>query len=617
MSGLAPTPALSAPLQSLLWPDTALCTERDLYVRLDGGAALSMEAHEIRFAPGGTADFNTYANLFNCGKWAKYCDLEQLSLHLSGSGTFEVVIFYAHPDHSYMRLVNEVVTLERGTIPRFDATPPGGFETRGAVYMQLRALTDGILWEAEWRTDRAPRRIPDLMLSVTTFKREAAVSRTADRFAAFMARTPLRDHMHLTIVDNGRSAHVAPSPHVTLIPSENLGGAGGFARGLIEAQARGATHCLFMDDDAANHPGALERTWMFLAHATDASTAVAGALANAQHRWQMWENGAVFDRLCHPQFHGRDLRRADDVLDMEFASSGDKPHNFYGGWWYFAFPLTHVRHMPFPFFVRGDDVSFSLMNDFSIVTLPGVISFQDEDFSAKESPLTLYLDLRGHVAHHLVAPQIDIGRNGVLRILGWFFLRSFLNCHYETLAALNLAARDAITGPGHFARHADMAARRAEIKALIRREAWHELAGDPPAEKRRFDPNQRLHRALMKITLNGHLLPFFALYGNHITLPSALRGQRRPVWGAARITYMSPDRKRAYTVHHDKRRAFREAGRAVAALFVMWRDFRVIEARWRRGYGALTRGPFWRRLLKDAPEASRAEQQAQDIRRSA
>ncbi|WP_281968897.1 glycosyltransferase [Roseovarius nanhaiticus] len=612
---------VTAPLQSLIWPDPDLCTERDLYMRLDGAAALSMNAQEIRFAPGGGANFNTYANLFNSGKWAKYCDLDQLSLHLEGGGTFELVVFSAHPDHSYIRLINEVITLEAGITQLFDVTPGAGFENRGALYFQLRALSDGVLRRADWHTNRAPRRTPNLMLSITTFKREEAVRRTVARFERFMSETPLKAHLHLAVVDNGKSAKIVSSPNVTLIPNENLGGAGGFARGLIEAQNRGATHCLFMDDDAANHPGAIERTWMFLAHATDDRLAISGALANAQHRWQMWENGAVFDRLCHPQFQGRDLRCAEDVLDMEFASTGEKPDNFYGGWWFFAFPLAHVDHMPFPFFVRGDDVSFSLMNDFQIVNLPGVISFQDEDFSSKESPQTLYLDLRGHLAHHLVAPGLDIGRTGVLRILGWFFIRSFLSCHYETLAALNLSVRDAISGPEFFAENADLAGRRADIKANMQNEVWHDLTTDPPAEKRRFDPDRRRDRALMKLTLNGHLFPFFGRVGNHVTLPSALRGHRRPLWGAARITYVSPDRSRAYTVRHDKRRAWREMTRALWAIFVMWRDYPQIKARWRQGYDTLTQGPFWTEILQiDKTQSAGGPtlvKEAPDMRRSA
>jgi GT2 family glycosyltransferase len=592
---------VKTPLQSLLWPDPAFSTERELYMRLGVGAALSMSKNEISFVSGGFANFATYANLFNVGKWHKYCGLEQLSLHLTGTGRFELVVFHAVPEHSYTRLVNEMITLKEGVPQRFELTHPRGFDSRGVVFFELRALADGTLVEAEWHSDMPAKRTPDLMLSITTFKREKAVQATVARFKEFVRDTLIKDHIHLTVVDNGQSADISASDHVTLIPNENLGGAGGFARGLVEARARGASHCLFMDDDAACHFGALERTWMFLAHAIDPKVAVSGALINAQHRWMLWENGAIFDKLCYPEFNGLDLRNLDHLIGMEVAGTADKPANFYGGWWYFAFPVDQAKHMPFPFFVRGDDVSFSLMNDLRIVTLSGVTCFQDEDFSTKETPLTLYLDLRGHLSHHVVAPQLDQGRKGLSKILGWFFFRSLLSCHYETLAALGLALRDFIEGPEYFARNADMQQRRAEIKALTQIELWRPLEGDLPQEKRRFRPENRWHRILMKATLNGHLLPFFSRFGNHITLPSHLRGHRRPIWGASQITYVTPDRRLAYTARHDKAHAFRVTSRFCVSVWVLMTQYKTVRDRWRKGYDALTLGSFWHDVLNIKP----------------
>jgi len=594
----------TAPLQVLAWPEIGLNTERDLYCRLEGGAALSMEARKILFIPGSVAHFNTYNNLFNIGKWHKYCGLEDVSLRLQGAGTFELVVYYLYPEHSWERLTNEIITLEEGTPQSFALCPPLGFRNRGLLFFELRALSEGHLLDAQWHTDQVPLRTPDLMLSVTTFQREDAVQSTAERFERFIHSSPLRDHIHLTVVDNGQSAELVASDHVTPIPNENLGGAGGFTRGLLAAKDRGASHCLFMDDDASIHMEAVERTWMFLAYATEERVAVSGALMNAQHRWQMWENGARFNQLCHPQFIGFDLRNFDQVAQMEFESTANKPDNFYGGWWYFAFPVQHVDYMPFPFFVRGDDVSFSLVNTFNIVTLPGVICFQNEDFSSKESPQTLYLDLRGHLAHHLVAPQLEIGRKGVMKILAWFFVRSFLACHYETLSALNLSLGDALEGPEFFRRNADMSKRRADIKALMNTEIWRDLGDEPLAERRRFDPNKSLHRILMKLTLNGHLLPFFNRYGNHITLPADARGQRRPIWGASQITYVSSDGKKSYTVTHDKQRAWKELRTYAKTALHLWRNYSQIQNEWQRGYRDLTTGPFWRDILKLKTQSS-------------
>ena len=56
----------------------------------------------------------------------------------------------------------------------------------------------------------------------------------------------------------------AASQAGTRIANRNLGGAGGFARGLIAAEDGGFTHCLFMDDDAAFQMENLIRSFAFL-----------------------------------------------------------------------------------------------------------------------------------------------------------------------------------------------------------------------------------------------------------------------------------------------------------------------------------------------------------------
>lgn len=585
-------------IQGLLRPEPGISTEHLLYMRLSGPAGYSDASGQIVFAAGGRAKFNTAANLFNLGKWRRSCQLEDLGLRLRGAGRFELTIEHLPEGRSSERVVNEIVVLDGDEGLWLDL---GGFlatGARGLLHFGLTALGEGHLADASWETRQAPRRQPRLTLSITTFRREAAVEASVARFRSFMEQSPLAPWLHLIVVDNGRSAGIESSDHVTLIENENLGGSGGFARGLIEAEARGATHCLFMDDDASVHMGAIERSWRFLAHATDPRTAIAGGLTKGDFRWTLWESGAVFQRHCQPQWLGTNLRDFGQVSQMELGSIGDKPHNFYGGWWYFAFPVEGLKHRPFPFFVRGDDVSFSIANDFDIVTLPGVLCFQDADFSDKESLQTLYLDLRSHIIHHLALPQMDIGRFNTLTMPGWFFLRSMMQCHYETLEALNLATEDVMRGPDFFARNADMAERRAALAAIRKAEAWVPLDGPLPAQKIRFDPHRWLPRTFMKLTLNGHLLPFFSRYGNRIVLQASERGQIRKTWGAAQITYVSSDGRQSFTVRHSKAAALRQGWRMLRNGLRLARRYEDLKREWRQGYDALTRGDgFWRRRL--------------------
>ena len=590
-------------LQGLMWPETGVCSERDLYVRLAGPAGLSDSQGEIRFAPGGRAGFDTWFNLFNIGKWRNHCGLCTLDLVLEGQGVFALSVFLASAHESWQRR-DEIVTLRGDAPARLDMAAMFGnvfdAEDAEAIFFEITALESGFLRKARWQTTDAPRRVPDLAIAITTFRREAEVTRTVARFNEFIADSDLKDHIQLIVTDNGQSVEIDETAHVALVPNENLGGAGGFSRGLIEARDRGASHCLFMDDDASIHMGSLTRTWMFLAYARDPATAVAGAMINAAHRWAIWENGAVFNQRCRPLYMGTDLRDRGQLLAMEFDTTGPAPENFYGGWWYFAFAVDQVKHMPFPFFVRGDDVSFSLVHEFNIVTLNGVVSFQ-ESFTDKESPQTWYLDLRSHMAHHLSLPTLDIGALRTLKIAIWFFLRNLPRMHYETLSAINLALEDVMQGPGFFDANADMAARRADIKALCKAEVWGPAPREIQTNKWRLNPHNRWVRGVMKVTLNGHLLPFFSLWGNRITLEAQDRGHLGWVWGAARITYLSANKRQCYTVHHSKMRLIRETARFVKNALRFLLGYKALHKGWQVGYETLTGEPYWRAKLGAEP----------------
>lgn len=608
-------------LQRLTLPDQDITDETGIFVRLDAAAALDRPTGAIHFRPGGTAAFDTYMNLFNLGTWAGHCDLAGLRLDLRGTGRVELALRQVLKGR--LRVLNAgPVTLGPQGVPvdlagllaaagdaagdgagdgAGDAAGDGADMARGLITLEMTALEPAVLTGGAYTAalpEGVPARTPlALAISITTFRREADVARTVARICGFLEGeggamlAGMGARAHLFVVDNGQSVSLPAHPRLTLIPNANLGGAGGFARGLAAAQDGGFSHCLFMDDDAAFQMESLVRTLAFLRLARSPRAAVAGAMISAERPWAMWENGAVFDRSCRPQFLGTDLRDPDEVAAMELAASAPKPPGFYGGWWYFAFPLAHVRHYPFPFFVRGDDISFSLAHDFDTVTLPGVVSFQ-EDFATKESPQTLYLDLRNHLHHHLVHPKLDIGALRTARIALWFIARSLVRMHYDSAEAQLLSWADVMQGPGFFAGNADMTAKRPQVAALIRTEAWQPLGGDAPVAAPYREPGPVLTR-LCKLTLNGHLVPGWRLFARDRVIMIAERGLLWPSWGLAQAIYVDRAGGRSYTVRHDKRRFMALGGRALRLLWRWMRLYPGLKRAYRASYGDLAGRSFW------------------------
>ena len=269
------------PLQSLIWPDQHICVDDALYFSLAGDAKIVPDRHEVRFAEGGAVGSGTAMNIFNLGKWQRYCGLTDLSLELEGQGRFTATIWHATGAERRSLLSCEEIELHSGAPHILDFDLPEPATDAGIIFFGLQAKGDGVLRRADWCTRQSAKRCPSLLLSITTFRREEDVLETIARFQAFVEASPLAGSLHLTVVDNGRSLPFRDAHKVSVLPSPNYGGSGGFARGLLDALDRRASHCLLMDDDARVHFGAGVRTVMFLAHAGDERVAVSGALTTA------------------------------------------------------------------------------------------------------------------------------------------------------------------------------------------------------------------------------------------------------------------------------------------------------------------------------------------------
>ena len=585
----------SITLQRLILPDPVICTEEALYVRTSGPANLRLQSGDVTLQPGGMVRFDTYMNLFNLGTWSTHCQLDGLALTLTGTGHVALQVTRLTDDvMAPQTLLETDVDLEADTVQELIHALA---DPTGLIVVSVTAISDATLtggaFTAPLPTPTTPFR---LAIAITTFRREDDVAQTAARITGFFdgQGKPLLEKLdaqvHLFVVDNGQSANPTPHPALTLIPNANLGGAGGFARGLVAAQDGVFSHCLFMDDDASFEMENLIRTIAFLRLARSPRAAVAGAMISSAKKWLIWENGARFWRICRPQHKNTDLRDLQQVITMERDVAHPKPAHFYGGWWYFAFPIDQVRYYPYPFFVRGDDVSFSLANQFDTATLGGVVSFQD-DFAAKESPLIMYLDLRSHLHHHLVQTGMQLGWFKSAWVVGRLFLRSIVRMHYDSANAQLTAWEDVMRGPEFFRDNTDMMVKRAQINADIKSEKWQTCDPDTLPPPCPLKPPGTLMTYAMKFTLNGHLIPFWRGTTQRIAL--ADRGLIWPLWGTGVAHFTNATTYETYVVRHDKAQ-FRALLRRGWGLLRRWRrEYASLQATYSTDYPKTATRTFW------------------------
>lgn len=594
-------------LQSLVLPNLAMPVPQEMYLRTEASAWVEMNAGAVHFEAGSVASTDTFYNGLTVGTWKRACRVGQLALVLRGHGTFVVTV-------GLHRLAQASVWLsERRVEMSSSETGPGiavltieewPALTDGMLFFRLRALCPAELHGGGYITMDEPLNDVRLGIVITHFNRREQVQAAIARIERELLDAPtLQDHLTLTAVDNSRNLEVPAHPQVRHLLNRNLGGTGGFVRGLLslmdeaEPGARRHTHALFMDDDASCETESIARTLALLQYATHPRRAVAGALLREVAPWELLEKGARFERRVLPLHAGLDMRRVDDLLAAERAPA----RSDYGAWWFFAFPIDQVERFPFPFFVRGDDISFGLSNRFEIETLNGVACI-GEDFSAKHGPMTAYLDARYHLVHALIAPR------GAAAMVLWVGRRLFMKALsaylYSSAAAVTLAMRHTLEGPAFFRQNLDLDAVRQTIRAFTPNEALARIdRGSIAARPARRKEESVPRRWLRALTLQGFLLPGFLIKDRTTVQPKNFHGRASGVFRYRRVLYEHVSSGTGFVAEYDRARFFRELVDFLGVWArLLWR-LPALRRAYAGGFEEMTSVAFWRGVYGEAPAA--------------
>ena len=384
-------------LQRLTLP-RAETTEPLLYTRTEGDVTFANDAAQLR--TGAELSFDTSFGVFAAGRWKRLSivDSLQVTINAVGSGRIELV---GVTSRVAGLLMHEEIVVSAGISPSGKTTldvPDFAKSPIGSYFVRISAeQSDVVVSGGQWTTKtQAPREVR-LSLSITTFNRQDYVKPTVAKVLHLVeSLDSLRNNMRILVVDNARNIKfdTAPNAPITVVPNPNLGGAGGFARGIIYLRDEGwSTHVLLMDDDITLEPEALVRTFALFTFARDAKLCIHGAMLSEEQAWMQFEAGSKYRwRSLYPL---RAIGREDDLRERKLALRDVREKKFaYTAWWYTAFPISITRDNPLPVFVRGDDVAFGLMHTGEhSVTMNGVIVWH-ADFGLKNNPSSLYYEKR-------------------------------------------------------------------------------------------------------------------------------------------------------------------------------------------------------------------------------
>ncbi|MEJ2767088.1 glycosyltransferase family 2 protein [Mycetohabitans sp. B46] len=501
-------------LQDIVWSTAEVGAPDALYfratprnawrIRPESGAVWSGDPVEMD----GTLDFSTFFGGFSLTTWCRECGLNGITLEIAFEGDALLTIWHDNGREPRQLLWSgDVEALPRTDSGHVHVNLSGLAGKSGLLYPEFQPTSPRFtLKSVRYMTDQPPRRKVRLAVVMPTFKREAYVRRSMALLERVIRANPA-GAIELIVVDNGQTLGREAPSGIRIVPNRNYGGAGGFARGVLEALSEQDpfTHVLFCDDDIAVEPESYSRLFNLLHYVGD-DRIVAGGMLNMQDKGKLHELGARVRGLRFWSVKGgADLTSQEDVIrydEPEYAT-------FYG-WWFTCYPLAQLREklMPFPFFVGFDDVEMGmrLSNEMSTVALTGIAVWHEE-FHKKETNWRWYYHARNGLAANYMYVNNDRAVTDVFRqVLG-----ALLTYRYERAANLLDGVHDAQKGP-QFIRELVPdefhAAKAKAQKQLMRPVSAMQFVSEKFAPKM---TNSRLRKLLVMATLNGHLLPSFMM----------------------------------------------------------------------------------------------------------
>ncbi|PRZ06540.1 galactofuranosylgalactofuranosylrhamnosyl-N-acetylglucosaminyl-diphospho-decaprenol beta-1,5/1,6-galactofuranosyltransferase [Isoptericola sp. CG 20/1183] len=575
---------------------------------LDGGA--------LNLAPGTTQGLGTYLNGFPAAYWARWTGATRARLTLDASGAGTVRLLRSDAEGR----VTEVASGSLDEPLEADLSPDGGWlwcEVSAAAADGPGGSGGVVVAGGEWSVDVPPRRDGEVLLSITTMdKPEYCVATLAtlagsSELAAADVRVQVVDQGTRKVAEHPGFADVAAAlgDRLRIVDQPNLGGSGGFSRGMLETLDAGADAVLICDDDVEVEPEALLRAVRFHRSATTpvivgghmldlARPTVLNSFSEVIHRRTFNWGPPVLDRQWHDLAGGL---RATPWLHARAESD-------FNGWWMCLIPAAALREvgLSMPLFLKWDDAEFSLRGGeagFPTVSLPGAclwhMAWTEKDDSVEWQA---YLHVRNRVITALVHAR---GAGLLPAALLATDLKLLLAMRYYPVDLHVRALREVLAGPGRL--HPELGTVVGQVRAV----------GAEHPETVRHRPGDAAFDAVAGTTAaarpgarpSGALgLAAFVARGLLRTLrPVPAAARREPAAALARtdagwwqvpaydsVLVLDADATSGVWLRRDRRRFWRLAGAAVVGhAHLAWR-WRSLARTWRAAAPDLVSTETWR-----------------------
>jgi len=452
-----------------------------------------VDRRTARVPEGERISFGTYFNAFPAAYWRKWTTVTSVRLSVRVTGSATVVVY-----RSNARGLPQRVT----SLPVADATASvdlslAAFGDGGWYWFDVFAhggvatVTDGT-WDVAVPADHTPGTVS---LAITTFNRPdycAAQLRTIGStpdLVGVVDEVIVVDQGNQLVQDQPDFAEIADllGERLRLVRQGNLGGSGGFARGMFETvRGEKSRYVMLLDDDIVSETEGILRAVAF-ADLCRIPTVVGGHMFSMYDKSKLHSFGEKVNQYRFFWGPVEGTREGHNFAARTLRTTAwlhRRTDVDYNGWWMCLIPTAVIREigLSLPVFIKWDDTEYCLRAKeagYPTVSLPGAavwhVPWTDKDDAIDWQA---YFHQRNRwIVAMLYSPY---PHGGILPRESFMIdVKHLLSMQYSAVELRLEALEDLLKGPDHL--HAGIATRLAEIRRTRAEYADAAVEKDPTA----------------------------------------------------------------------------------------------------------------------------------------
>lgn len=334
----------------------------------------------------------TFFNVFPASYWRRWTAVKTVRFTASIVGNAKISVFRSTGRGLIYPVAERVVQTEDSAVSVCVDVPMVGLMDGGYFWFDAESLDGPVtVTDAAWAVPRSARTAEhdtSMSIAITTFNRAAYCMNQLRAIAGSSALRKRLDTVYCTdqgsdlVCEQEGFTEISADlgQQLTYIQQANLGGSGGFSRGMYETVKAGdSDFVLLLDDDAVSEPESILRSIQFSDY-TIRPVLVGGGMFHLDNRTMLYTQGERINPQRMWMYPSKSMGYNHDFSVEPLRDSPDRHQRIdedFNGWWMCLIPVAVMRKigLSLPVFIKFDDIEYGLRAGkagFPTVCLPGV-----------------------------------------------------------------------------------------------------------------------------------------------------------------------------------------------------------------------------------------------------